>query len=238
MGTSWGAGPSRIPQYAPSQPIPDLAGPVQMPLDPRLLSGQSYDYQQTMPTYQPMSMSMGMPQMASSSTDPSNFMWALSSQLPLIEETSPPNGPASTSQTSSGHPTSQWMEKEKTSDGKVVKISWFRPHGQTAYAPGALGHDVADAGLKRITLKVRIDTPAEALQRTSPNAAGSANVGQDLFMADGTPEPSIMKHLLDLFMLHFGCQFPSIDKEDMISKIDAKEGNVFLLNCIAGVAAR
>ena len=74
----------------------------------------------------------------------------------------------------------------------------------------------------------------------TPNASGSGShvAGPDLFTADGTPEPSIMKHLLDLFMLHFGCQFPSIDKDDIISKIDANEGNVFLLDCIAGVAAR
>jgi hypothetical protein len=76
---------------------------------------------------------------SSANDDSNHFMWALSSQLPLIEETSPPNGPASAvSQTSSGKPTSARMERDKTTDGKVVKISWFRPHGQTAYAPGKL----------------------------------------------------------------------------------------------------
>jgi hypothetical protein len=156
----------------------------------------------------------------------------MSSRLPVVEETSPRDSVGGVG-----------GEGSKSGADKVVKISWFRPHGQTAYAPG----------LKRITLKVRIDTPEEALQRMSPRvplgnaaangATGGRGVGEgqqpvQLLSPDGSPDPTIMRHLLDVFMVYFGCQFPFIDRADIERKIEARTGNVFLLNCIAGIAAR
>lgn len=47
-----------------------------------------------------------------------------------------------------------------------------------------------------------------------------------------------MKHLLDIFMVHFGCQFPFIDKRLVVQQIESRTGSVFLQNCIAGLSAR
>lgn len=55
---------------------------------------------------------------------------------------------------------------------------------------------------------------------------------------DGRPNASIMRHLLDVFMVHFGCQFPFLDRQSLDAKIEARTGSVFLLNSIAAIAAR
>lgn len=78
------------------------------------------------------------------------------------------------------------------------------------------------------------------MQRMSPlnpvHSLGEPRL--ELLAADGTPDQGIMKHLLDIFMVYFGCQFPFLDKADLEAKIDARKGNNFLLNCIAGISAR
>ena len=118
------------PPLPPDLLDPRLTAPYGFPPGPSS-SNFSHTGMQTMPFLPVSGPGMG------DASDPNHFMWALSSQLPMIEETSPPNGPASTiSQTSSGRPISRVKDKEEQGDGKVVKISWFRPHGQTAYAPG------------------------------------------------------------------------------------------------------
>lgn len=97
-------------------------------------------------------------------------------------------------------------------------------------------------GLKRITLKVRVDTPQEALAKASPHTLPGTfppeAPGLELVASDGAPSTLIMRHLLDVFMQHFGCQFPFLDKRELEQKIESRTGNAFLLNCIAGLAAR
>lgn len=39
-------------------------------------------------------------------------------------------------------------------------------------------------------------------------------------------------------MVHFGCQFPFLVRQALDAKIEARTGSVFLLNAIAGIAAR
>jgi hypothetical protein len=52
------------------------------------------------------------------------------------------------------------------------------------------------------------------------------------------PTTPIMRHLLDVFLVHFGSQFPFLDRQSLEAKIDARTGSVFLMNCIAAIAAR
>jgi hypothetical protein len=120
--------------------------------------------------------------------------------------------------------------KDKREEGKTVKVSWWRPHGQTAIAPG----------LKKITLKVRVNTPQDTWQKASPQVTvpGPGDTPQELITTDGMPSVIIMRHLLDVFMTHFGSQFPFIDRTDLEAKIDARTGSVFLLLSIAAIAAR
>ncbi|GFZ45812.1 hypothetical protein JCM24511_03542 [Saitozyma sp. JCM 24511] len=168
--------------------------------------------------------------------DPTQFMWAMSSRLPMVEESSPNDERTSASGPSPlGAEGSRLRQPTRrkgagTSDGKIVKISWWRPHGQTAIAPG----------LKRITLKVRVDSPQETLQKASPRAAlqGPGDTAQEVIAADGAPSTPIMRHLLDVFMVHFGCQFPFLDRQGLETKIENRTGSVFLLNCVAAMAAR
>lgn len=111
-----------------------------------------------------------------------------------------------------------------------MKISWWRPHGPTAISPG----------LKRITLKVKLDNPVDTFRNASPRSAvqGPRDTPQEVIGQDGLPTPEIMRHLLDVFMAHFGCQFPFIDRQATEAKIEARTGSVFLLHAIAGIAAR
>lgn len=74
--------------------------------------------------------------------DPAHFMWAMSSQLPMVEESSPADersnvsGPSPMDQTDPSRQAKHARRKPPGGDGKIVKISWWRPHGQTAIAPG------------------------------------------------------------------------------------------------------
>jgi hypothetical protein len=47
-----------------------------------------------------------------------------------------------------------------------------------------------------------------------------------------------MHHLLDVFFIHFGCQFPFLDHTELEAQVDAGTGSAFLFNTIAGIAAR
>jgi len=47
-----------------------------------------------------------------------------------------------------------------------------------------------------------------------------------------------MRHLLDVFFIHFGCQFPFLDQAELEAQVDAGTGSAFLFNAIAGIAAR
>jgi hypothetical protein len=94
-------------------------------------------------------------------------------------------------------------------------------------------------GLKKITLKVRVNNPQHQFTfplSNTPSSNGQST--QEVVGADGMPTPAIMRHLLDVFMVHFGSQFPALDKASLEAKIEAGTGSVFLLNAIAGIAAR
>lgn len=163
-----------------------------------------------------------------SSTDPSHFIWAVSSQLPQIEEPSP-SGSIGSQPTSALNP-NQVSQATASSNEKIVKVTWWRPHGQTAIAPG----------LKKITLKVRVQDHQAALKAPSPHAAflEMGDVPQNLIGADGMPTPPIMQHLLEVFMVHLGSQFPFLDRDVLVRQVEARTGSAFLFNCIAAVAAR
>lgn len=103
------------------------------------------------------------------------------------------------------------------------------------------------AGLKKITLKVYV--PSHGPQHSSPRnlihqyPARSlpdlpAQPSLPLLDIDGTPTQPIMNHLLDLFFLHMGCLFPSLEKRALRESIEREEASAFLLNCIAAAAAR
>jgi hypothetical protein len=78
--------------------------------------------------------------------DPAQFVWAFSSRLPTVEESSPFNEGSSKSDPSPkefalGQGGGDGRRKSKgaqgkEAEGKIVKITWWRPHGQTAIAPG------------------------------------------------------------------------------------------------------
>ena len=79
----------------------------------------------------------------SSSQTPSGmdqFIWAFSSRLPTVEEYSPETTNRSGPSPSMGE-TLRLPKGKENRDGevngkKIVKVSWWRPHGQTAIAPG------------------------------------------------------------------------------------------------------
>jgi hypothetical protein len=94
-------------------------------------------------------------------------------------------------------------------------------------------------GLKRITLKVRVDNPQATWRPNAPDPRlGTIIPVEEVLAADGMPTTPIMRHLLDVFITHFGCQFPFVDRQDLEAKIDARTGSIFLLNSIAAMAAR
>jgi hypothetical protein len=69
--------------------------------------------------------------------DIAQFVSAISSQMPRVQDASPQGasssntGPSPQTGDSSGA-----QQKGKGDKGKIVKVSWFRPHGITAIAPG------------------------------------------------------------------------------------------------------
>lgn len=147
--------------------------------------------------------------------DPEQFIMAMSAQLPTVEEGS--SDDTSPAQLPHG------LRTPKTGDGRIVKITWWRPHGPTAIAPG----------LKRLSLKVRIENEP----RTYPSPAPGL-VSDDMFGTDGMPVTPVMQHLLDVFSERFGCQFPALEREALLRDLEAGSGSVFLFNCIAAMAAR
>ncbi|CAK9784515.1 hypothetical protein CC85DRAFT_326061 [Cutaneotrichosporon oleaginosum] len=147
--------------------------------------------------------------------DPAQFVWAVSSRLPTVEDASPADGSTGPS--------------PRREPERLVKVSWWRPHGKTAIAPG----------LKRYTLKVRVHTPRESWEKGSPAVTiGTGEVAQELIAPDGAPSTPVMQHLLDIFATHFGCQFPFVDRADLETKIESRTASVFLLLSIAAIAAR
>ena len=95
-------------------------------------------------------------------------------------------------------------------------------------------------GLKRITLKVRVDRPSGTRHAATPSTSSGLNADSlvEVIGTDGMPNISIMKHLLALFMIHFGCQFPFLDRARLEADLEAHTGSIFLLNCIAATASR
>lgn len=69
--------------------------------------------------------------------DIAQFVSAISSQMPRVQDASPQaassnTGPSpQTGETNGGH-----VKVHSGDKGKIVKVSWFRPHGITAIAPG------------------------------------------------------------------------------------------------------
>lgn len=68
--------------------------------------------------------------------DIAQFVSAISSQMPRVQDASPQG--ASSSNTGPSPQTGDQNTKGKAEKGKIVKVSWFRPHGITAIAPGTL----------------------------------------------------------------------------------------------------
>lgn len=95
-------------------------------------------------------------------------------------------------------------------------------------------------GLKKITLKVRVTDSAAAFKTSSPHAAFSEldQIAQQVIDPNGMPSPPIMRHLLDVFFVHFGSQFPFLNKVEIDEAVETGTGSAFLLNAIAAVAAR
>jgi hypothetical protein len=130
-------------------------------------------------------------------------------------------------------------------------IIFARPLASAPIARVSLPLTPDPPGLKRITLKVRVDNPQATWRPTFPEtslgALGAPGTGigsgptipvEEVIAPDGMPTTPIMRHLLDVFMTHFGCQFPFVDRQDLESKIEERTGSVFLLNSIAAMAAR
>jgi hypothetical protein len=158
-------------------------------------------------------------------TDPAQFIYAVSSRLPTVEDASPERSagdpsPAHSNTTSNPHTHSNMH--------KTVKVSWWRPHGQTAIAPG----------LKKYTLRVRVPSPSPSVPAALVHAhVPSADAADELLGPNG-PNPAIMLHLLDMFVTHFGCQFPFVERAEVEKQIGGGTGSVFLLLAIAAIAAR
>ena len=91
-----------------------------------------------------------------------------------------------------------------------------------------------------MTLRVRLnDEPRRDRYHRSPAADVLDTLGPiELFDANRAPYPIIMRHLMDLFKDYFGSQFPSIDCSRLLAELEAGNGSVFLLNCMAAASAR
>ena len=132
----------------------------------------------------------------------------------------------------------------------VKKIVWWRPHGPSAIAPGINAFTcqrtrlrTEHVGLKRITLKVRLDNNADApsVSMTHPDVGlrKSTNTSQDRLVDEGgMPRYDLMVHLLDVFMIHFGCQYPALSRPQLERDLEQRLGSTLLFNCIASTASR
>lgn len=181
--------------------------------------------------------------------DIAQFVSAISSQMPRVQDASPQAGSSNTGPSpQTGDSTGGHKAKSGDKGGKIVKVSWFRPHGITAIAPGTFSFPVSlpvrksqltILGLKQYTLKVRVETPQETWRRDPHNLPKqSGEPMEEVIAPDGIPPAHIMMELISVFMIHFGSQFPCIDRRDLESKVHARTGSSFLLNSIAGIAAR
>lgn len=90
----------------------------------------------------------------SNALNPTDFMWAMSSQLPMMEESSP----------------ADVLPEEERIKGKIVKISWWRPHGQTAIAPGEYAENPSD-------YRLETDHSKSSRQCASLGIAGGSSFG-------------------------------------------------------------
>ena len=72
------------------------------------------------------------------SVDPQQFVMALSSRVPMIEPNSAQDETSPLSDSAYGMPNMQSNAPRlpRKGKGKLVKITWWRPHGMTAIAPG------------------------------------------------------------------------------------------------------
>lgn len=69
--------------------------------------------------------------------DIAQFVSAISSQMPRVQDASPQGGSSNTGPSPQTGDTNGGHAKGHSGDkGKIVKVSWFRPHGITAIAPG------------------------------------------------------------------------------------------------------
>lgn len=110
---------------------------------------------------------------------------------------------------------------------RSVRLTWWRPHGPTAIVPG----------LKRVTIKVRLDAPPAMSPGVSPGSLLGVDAShENLFDESGLPRAAILTHLLDIFEQHFECQFPALSR--VCLETARERGNAFLLNCVAAMAAR
>ena len=83
-----------------------------------------------------------------------------------------------------------------------------------------------------------MDSPQNQLFNYSPRPIGSTEASTEVIAPDGAPNTALMRHLLDVFIVHFGCQYPFLDRATLDGKIESRIVSVFLLNSIAAIAAR
>lgn len=123
-------------------PPPHFFSPVNhVPEPTRSASGNYQQPSETKPDApMPISLPMGWP----SDVDPFELIMAFSSRMPEVEQTSAQDGisPSSDAMTSTCRTSASAITSAARRDtgqgGKnYVKVTWWRPHGQTAIAPGA-----------------------------------------------------------------------------------------------------
>jgi len=207
----------------------------------------------------PCSSTMQMPSTENLATgwpsDVNTFelMMALASRMPQVEQSNLQEDLSPTSDTNvsarlvdTNNTTVATRQSSSERSKQFVKVTWWRPHGQTAIAPGrstaiSCKRCVLTSGLKRMTLKVRIsdETASERALARSPAGTTSGAPPIELFIP-GTRLPSvqIMKHLGPLFNEFFAGQLPFLDVNRCIADLESGNGSAFLLNCIASTAAR
>jgi hypothetical protein len=95
-----------------------------------------------------------------SDVDPFELIMAFSSRMPEVEQTSVQDGisPGSDTVTSTGKPSGNGSAsvapRDKEHGGKnYVKVTWWRPHGQTAIAPGE--HDANSDQTSRLITRTQ-----------------------------------------------------------------------------------
>lgn len=72
-----------------------------------------------------------------------------------------------------------------------------------------------------------------------PGQASSPNIPQDKLVDEGgMPRRDLMLHLLDVFMTHFGSQYPALSRSQLERDLDQRSGSTLLFNCIASTASR